>query len=159
MPKVNAFDAIFLILLCILSGHIEGSSNTAVDTLYRNNLLLSCALVPQASGCSDMVDLLVERRPDWGFQAWTDLLTRHWQRGRGLYTEVLCHRQEVLPGLLCPDPPSALATERSYSIEICGPFGIVESVSPNNLTIFKCYSSHADCQWYVRPSFGFVCLT
>ena len=63
----------------VSSRHIKGSSNTAADALSRNNMSLFYALVPQVSGCSvppDVVDLLVARRPDWGSQAWTDLLTR-----------------------------------------------------------------------------------
>ena len=83
----------------------------------------------------------------------------HWQRDRGLYIEVLCYGQEALPGLLCPVQPSALATEGSYSIEICCIFGIVRSVSPNCSVIFKCYLSYPDCQWHVRPGVGFICPT
>ena len=34
--------------------------------------------------------------------------------------------------------PSSLTTEGNYSVEICGTFGIVRSVSPNCWTIYKC---------------------
>ena len=76
MAKVNAFDAMFLVLLvsCVIKAH-KGSSNTAADALSQNNLSLFYAIVPQASGCSvppGVVNLLV------ACHDWTDLLT--WQR-------------------------------------------------------------------------------
>ncbi len=56
--------------------HIPGVHNTAADALSRNNLTLFSSLFPQIARVippQAVVDLLVQSRPDWGSQTWTDL--------------------------------------------------------------------------------------
>ena len=46
--------------------HVPGVSNVAADALSRNNILLFCSLIPQATQSvvgQDLLDLLVSQRP------------------------------------------------------------------------------------------------
>ena len=60
------------------SEHIPGIMNTAADALSRNNLPLFHSLVPQGQQVSpsqEVLDLVINLRPDWGSQAWLHLFT------------------------------------------------------------------------------------
>lgn len=56
--------------------HVPGVLNIAADALSRDNIHFFSSLVPQAvqsQVSSQLLDLLVTQRPDWGSQHWTSL--------------------------------------------------------------------------------------
>ena len=58
--------------------HIPGILNTAADAISCNNISLFHSLVPQGRQVSppaEVVDLVINRRPDWGSADWTHLFT------------------------------------------------------------------------------------
>ena len=67
-----------------MAKHIPGTHNLAADALSRDNLALFLSLtpqIPQFTVPQPMLDLLVEIRPNWGSQAWTDLFRNSLTRG------------------------------------------------------------------------------
>ena len=63
----------------IAAEHIPGILNTAADALSRNKITLFHSLVPQSHQVpipQAVVDPVINSRPNWGSQAWTDLFTR-----------------------------------------------------------------------------------
>ena len=66
-----------------MAEHIPGTLNTAADALSRNNMSLFHSLVPQSQPAllpPEVVDLVVNSRPDWGSQTWTLLFTNSLSR-------------------------------------------------------------------------------
>lgn len=56
--------------------HIAGANNTAADAISRDNLTLFASLFPQVQQTpisQSILDILVEKRPDWGSASWTNL--------------------------------------------------------------------------------------
>ena len=64
--------------------HVPGTLNGAADALSRNNLPLFVSLFPQMPQVpipQPVRDLIVDVRPNWGSQEWTDLFTHSWTTG------------------------------------------------------------------------------
>ena len=59
--------------------HVPGARNSAADALSRNDINLFSFLVPQTPHSAvpqATFDLLVQSRPEWGSQSWTNLFSR-----------------------------------------------------------------------------------